>query len=1639
MKKLFTFLALVLGLVSCQTEPEGFDVNVGGEQDVNITVSLPESTRAASNQGFDFTNFESNSKYDLRFILEISYNGKVVREVKTTETTSATFPVRLAPNKNYTFTVWADLVNEGSEEDLYYNTANGLSNITFKSWTPNVEARDAYTFTTTKEFKAGETNLTMNLTRPFAKVRVVATDIENVTKFDIVPDNAVVTYNVDLYTSFNAVTGVAGDAEATAFEYTINPEAYEEETGKLTVFADYIFVPADGTVKFDLEIKDGDAKIKENNFNTAIPVVANKVTSIVGDVLTHGGNVSIDVNSGIGQHETINYVDSATTLQEIINDTADGESANITLGGNIDLNDLLRAGTLSTRAGETAGLVIPANKTVVIDLKGYTISYSTDTWNKHMIENCGNLTLKGEGTVAFTFTGDADTTHGKGNYAIVNNGTLTIEGATVSAKASKVAEGEKFSHALYAIQMSKGAMTLESGSIINYNGYAVRQFGASDIAVNGGMVKGTRALWIQLPGSDASVAPAVNVTVNGGTLIGTGETDYKLAIYSYSYGNDMANVNIAVKGGTIEGDIALTGGKNKTNIETLTITGGTLCDVYSYGEEKVAEAITIKGGTFSSIAPLAYLNAADEVVTLGSNVVNAAPVKFAGEGTLNLNGHNVTAVDTTEAGYGLITNNGNLTITGKGKMTLSATTDSGWSRYSSVISNATNGTLVVDKDVTIEHIGGTSMAYGIDVLTNGGIGDSHATVYGTVKSKYRAIRQFLNSDVKMNTLIVKEGATVESTGGNKAIWMQDPNKKANKGKLVVESGANVHSVYLDVTEGSTEWPVEVSVAASSLTDQSENKGIYTDNIPAGYAVVNENGIWTISYTCAAKIGETEYNSIQAAFEAAQNGDTIVLQRDINLAKPVVVAEDKTAVLDLNGKKIINTNASENYGESEGIIVYGNLTIKGEGTIQGASMAVWARGGNGDAVINIKGGKFLGCQEGLAEGGRAVIYASSNNTVNIYGGEFQALAADNTSFAASQYPVLNVADNKGMINVYGGRFHNQNPAAPGTEPKAWNEAHPYGFVNDDCVATEDNGIWTVSRKPDVAKIGEDGYTSLQKAFNAVDNGTIVLVSDITLENTAVIAEGKTLVLDLNGFKITTPFVEGSDTNHTYAFENHGSLTIQDSKGNGQIIARGIFNYGTMTLKSGTINACDGNGGYGVRNYEGAEFIMNGGSIVTSYEDGDIPGEGYDASPVRVDEGATATINGGAINNVSNFTVAIDNYGTTTINDGTFTTIHTTIANSATMTINGGSFTCNGLEGVTAHAFWAAAGTATINGGTFDGKDNYNGFNICASKGATVNIKGGEFLSVHSGSLYGEGTINVMGGEFFDNPSKYVVAGYKSVEENGVWTVVVDPAAKIGETEYASLQEAFNVGGVITLLRDITVAETVILAEGKTVVLDLNGKTLAAVDKNTIKNNGGNLTLKNGTVTRTGDVVGYSVNNASGEINVVDATVERGLYTSGSKMTATNANISHEQSSRHAIYAWDCEVTINSGIFHNDNAGNATLMASGSSVVTINGGTFSIADGRSTLGWTSSMIDQNSTAQVIVKGGLFNGGFRINSADTTLTIEGGEFNTNNGSAFTDYSGTKVVKGGKFTDAGAQNWAKKYIVEGYEMNANGEVVAK
>ena len=307
-----------------------------------------------------------------------------------------------------------------------------------------------------------------------------------------------------------------------------------------------------------------------------------------------------------------------------------------------------------------------------------------------------------------------------------------------------------------------------------------------------------------------------------------------------------------------------------------------------------------------------------------------------------------------------------------------------------------------------------------------------------------------------------------------------------------------------------------------------------------------------------------------------------------------------------------------------------------------------------------------------------------------------------------------------------------------------------------------------------KIGDTCYKTFAEAYAAAQNGDeLVVVGNLLLTEQYVIE--KDITLNLNGNEVITLY--DSDTKkHLYAFKvaSGNKMTIKDSAAsrgsNGVIKARGIYNYGTLTLESGTIDACDGNGGYGIYNQPGAEFIMNGGKVVASNEDGDAPGNGTDATTVGIIEGSKATINGGVIDNKNNYTFALDNKGELVVNGGTITSIHSTVSNYGVMAINGGSFTCNGLEGITAHALVAWNGsTTTINGGTFDGKDNYNGFNVDADKGATVYIKGGNFLPVHSGSLYGEGTIVVSGGIFFDKVADDRLAeGYTlSQLEDGRW--------------------------------------------------------------------------------------------------------------------------------------------------------------------------------------------------------------------------------------------------------------------------------
>lgn len=308
---------------------------------------------------------------------------------------------------------------------------------------------------------------------------------------------------------------------------------------------------------------------------------------------------------------------------------------------------------------------------------------------------------------------------------------------------------------------------------------------------------------------------------------------------------------------------------------------------------------------YKTLAAAIAAAADGDTVTVQRDISLAESVTVRADQTvvLDLNGKTITGTDTTEKNFGLINNNGNLTVkdsVGGGKMTVTATVNSGWNRYSAVISNNPGGKLTVESGV-IEHLGGTDMAYGIDSLTNGGIGDVSVTINGgQIKSTYRGIRQFLNSDSRENVLTVN-GGTVE--GENKAIFFHDPSKKANSGTLTVGEDADINGgIYLYVTEGSEQWPVQVSIAAAALDDN----GVNTANVPAGYEVANVDGTYGI-YFGSAKIGNTYYATLQEAVDAAQADDIIVLLADVDADEVVIVKKPVTIIA--NGFAITEDNVA----------------------------------------------------------------------------------------------------------------------------------------------------------------------------------------------------------------------------------------------------------------------------------------------------------------------------------------------------------------------------------------------------------------------------------------------------------------------------------------------------------------------------------------------------------------------------------------------------------------------------------------------------------------------------------------------------------------------------------------------------------
>ena len=189
------------------------------------------------------------------------------------------------------------------------------------------------------------------------------------------------------------------------------------------------------------------------------------------------------------------------TLEDAIAAAQAGEV--VTLLDNINLN---------------APLVI--TKELVLDLAGFEIVYTSTTQGEAMITNKGVLTINdsvGTGVINYNYVGAADSTYGKGNFTISNQATLTVNGGKITIATLRA-------HAKYPIDNNSGngdaVLVINGGHLYNYNTSAVRMYCNStkylnSVTVNGGLLEGYSAIWLQNPTNKVATA---QLTVNGGEI-----------------------------------------------------------------------------------------------------------------------------------------------------------------------------------------------------------------------------------------------------------------------------------------------------------------------------------------------------------------------------------------------------------------------------------------------------------------------------------------------------------------------------------------------------------------------------------------------------------------------------------------------------------------------------------------------------------------------------------------------------------------------------------------------------------------------------------------------------------------------------------------------------------------------------------------------------------------------------------------------------------------------------------------------------------------------------------------------------------------------------------------------------------------
>ena len=648
------------------------------------------------------------------------------------------------------------------------------------------------------------------------------------------------------------------------------------------------------------------------------------------------------------------------------------------------------------------------------------------------------------------------------------------------------------------------------------------------------------------------------------------------------------------------------------------------------------------------------------------------------------------------------------------------------------------------------------------------------------------------------------------------------------------------------------------------------------------------------------------------------------------------------------------------------------------------------------------------------------YDAANVKINISdnSGEKKVVGAK----AAIQVINDKAQDISGVIDIQGGTF----------------SSDVLAYVNTDGgrEVFEHEGTYYVGKFKAQVEGGLKYETALTAINKAPAGSTVVLLKDCS-ETGRAPEITKNVTLNLNGKNLTFSYITVS---------KDGNLTIKDCGTGGTYNGTGanhsvyVKRGGIFNLESGTLTNSSTN-----PKTQNVVVRVEGGTAATpvastaNIKGGKIETKG---TPVFVkDPGATVNVSGGELTgsglaciagngsegmggttiNVSGGTLTAKPYDDTSAacgiyhpNEGTLNITGGTInvadgvgvlMRGGEMTMTGGEINATGDDATRTGSVGDTNQKIGVSGVIFDRDANYPAVATTKIKidgDAKVNgAKEAVELINTNGVADAKSAFSLKGGTYNKDVTALLDENSVAEEKNGVY-VVTTYYAQVGETKYATLQEAADAaaaGQTVTVLNDVdmTTDGNLTVNVGKDIVLDMNGHSIKGANadyKNILV--WGKLTLKD------------SKENSTGKI-YAETPYQYGVYDKPLVYVGSNGEFVME--SGH-IYSVIPEKTADNGQFG--------IGAYDNSTVTINGGTVE-------SGWYAIAGNGSGVQTTAI---TINGGTLVSTSDYaiyhpqfgTLTINDGAVVYGAAGAIAMKRGNLVVNGGTMTSKGigdTGNW--------------------